>query len=280
MDGSARRLLPVERRRKTAELAEEAGALRIGELATRFEVSEETVRRDLILLERQGLLTRAHGGALAVEVGRESPYLRREISEPEAKRRIAEIAAELISDAATVILDSGTTTHQMLPFLRTKRDLVIITNGTNHVAELLANPTTTVVLAGGVVRPNSMGTAGDLAVATLEKLRADHTFLATHGFSAEHGITYPNLEEAAVKRAMIAAAREVTLLADGTKYGRTAMVQVAPLDALDRIVTSGPIPEEDLAEMEELGVEVCVIDSPPGEGRSPVRGARQEGSDR
>lgn len=268
-------MLPAQRRRQIAELAEEAGALRIGELAALFQVADETIRRDLVVLEKRGLLTRAHGGALAPVTGQESPYQRREISEPEAKRSIAEVAADLVADGSTIILDSGTTTHHLLPLLMAKRDLVVITNGVSHVADLLANPTTTVVVAGGVVRPNSMGTAGDLAVATLEQLHADHTFLATNGFSAQHGITYPNLEEAAVKRAMISAAAEVTLLADGTKYGRTSMVQVGELSVLDRIITSGPIPDEEVAKMTDLGVEVIIVDLPTA--RSQRAAAESDG---
>jgi DeoR family fructose operon transcriptional repressor len=117
---------------------------------------------------------------------------------------------------------------------------------------------TSVVVIGGAVRRSSLGTAGELAVATLERLHADHTFLATHGFSVQDGVTYPNLEEVAIKKAMIAAGSEVTLLADGTKYGRVSMVQVAPLQELDRVITSGPIPEGEVAKMRELGLEVLL----------------------
>ena len=95
-------------------------------------------------------------------------------------------------------------------------------------------------------------------------MHADHTFLATHGFSADNGVSYPNLEEAAVKKAMIAAGAEVTLLADGTKYGRSSMVRVATLAELDRIITSPPMLEEEVVKMRELGVEVTVVDEGTG----------------
>lgn len=257
---SPRRLLPAERKRQIAKLVEELGALRISDVAARFGVADETVRRDLLSLERQGLLTREHGGASLAGVDAETPYRRRERSQAAAKRLIAQAAARFVRDGSTIILDSGTTTHHMVEFLRSKRDLVVITNGISHVADLLANPTTSVVVAGGAVRRASLGTAGDMAVATLEKLHADRCFLATHSFSADTGVTYPHLEEATVKRAMIAAAAEVTLLADGSKYGRTSMVQVASLNELQRVITSEPIAEEAVARLRLAGIEVLVVD--------------------
>ena len=252
------RMLAAERRRQIADLLEVVEVLRIHELAMRFEVTDETIRRDLSVLEQQGVLTREHGGALSTTADIESPYRRREMHEGKAKRLIAQLAAGLVLDGSTIILDSGTTMHYLIEFLRRKRELVVITNGVNHVTGLLRNPTTSVVVIGGTARRSSLGTAGELAVATLERLHADHTFLATHGFSAKDGVTYPNLEEVAIKKAMIAAGSEVTLLADGTKYGRVSMVQVAPLQELDRVITSGPIPEGEVAKMRELGLEVLV----------------------
>jgi len=255
------RLLPVERRRQIAELVDESGALRIGELTSRFGVTDETIRRDLSALEEEGVLTRQHGGALSTGMSVETPYRRRTREQNAAKETIARAAVEFIHDGSTIIVDSGTTMKSLVDLLRTKRDLVVITNGVSHVPDLLANPSTTVVMTGGSVRRASLGAVGDLAVATLQTLRADHTFLATHGFSAEAGVTYPSFEEVAVKRAMIAAGVEVTLLADGTKCGRTSMVRVASLEAFDRVITSAPVPDEELTKIRQLGVEVMVVGS-------------------
>lgn len=255
------RLLPFERRRQIADLVEESGALRIGELAFRFGVTDETIRRDLSTLEEEGFLTRQHGGALSTGMSVETPYRRRAREQNPAKEAIARAAAEFVHDGSTIIVDSGTTMQSLVDLLRTKHDLVVITNGVSHVPDLLANPSTTVVITGGSVRRASLGAVGDLAVATLQTLRADHTFLATHGFSADAGVTYPSFEEVAVKRAMIQAGVEVTLLADGAKCGRTSMVRVASLQAFDRVITSSPIPDEELAKIRRLGVEVMVVRS-------------------
>ena len=162
--------------------------------------------------------------------------------------------------------------------LKTKRDLVVITNGVNHVTELLANPTTTLVMTGGVIRRTTLGAVGDLAVATLETLRADHAFIATQGFSVDEGLTYPSFEEVAVKRAMIAAGAEVTLLADAAKCGRTSMVRIAPLSALNRIITNPPIPAEERRKLEELKIELVLVEGSrarlDGELPDPEKGAK------
>jgi DeoR/GlpR family transcriptional regulator of sugar metabolism len=265
--GGKRSLLATERRRRMAELVEQVGALRISELAEMFEVSDETVRRDFSILEGQGLLTRAHGGALATGKHIELPYSRRMREHQDEKEWIARAAADLVLDGSTIILDSGTTMRCLASHLRSKRDLVVITNGVSNVDELLANSTTTVVMTGGMIRRTTLGSVGDLGVVTLESLHADQTFIATQGFSVEAGLTYPSFEEVAVKRAMLAAGAEVTLLADASKCGRSAMVRIAPLTAVQRIITSPPIPDEERQKIIDLGIELVVAgEEARGEG--------------
>ena len=242
-----------------AELLEQSGALRIGELAEMFAVSDETVRRDFSVLEDQGLLRRAHGGALATGKHVEPSYGRRMREHQKEKDEIGRVAAGLIHDGSTIVVDSGTTMRHLAAHLKTKRDLVAITNGVSNVDELLANSTTTVVITGGMIRRATLGSVGDLAVATLQELHADQSFIATQGFSVEAGLTYPSFAEVAVKRAMLAAGSEVTLLADGSKYGRNSMVRIAPLTAVQRIITSPPIPLEERERITDLGIELVVV---------------------
>jgi DeoR/GlpR family transcriptional regulator of sugar metabolism len=250
------RMLVSERQRRIMRLLQDDGSVHVGNVAATFGVSEETVRRDLVRLEEQGLLTRTYGGAFADGPSVETSYQRRMHEHETDKERLALVAATLVRDGTTIIIDSGTTMRAFAQHLINKRDLVVITNGLNHTETLLANPSLTLVVVGGVVRPTTLSSVGELAVATLQNLHADHTFLATHGFSAKAGITYPNFEEIAVKRAMIAAGAEVTLLADGSKCGRTSMVKIAPLTDLNRIITSPPIPETEREEIEEIGVDL------------------------
>jgi DeoR family transcriptional regulator, fructose operon transcriptional repressor len=270
------RPLAEVRQRQIMALLQESGALRIGELSQILDVSDETVRRDLAVLEEQGLLTRTRGGALAESVRLETSFQRRMRENGAEKREIARIAAGYVEDGSTIIIDSGSTMAHLVGQLRSKRDLVVITNGINHVEDLLSNPSLTVVVTGGMVRRVTMGAAGPLAVESLSSLHADHTFVATHGFSADAGMTYPSFDEVAVKRAMISAGAEVTLLADGTKCGRASMVKIAPLNQLTRIVTSPPISESEQRKIRDLNVELIVAEIPDDPELSLVDQPRQE----
>jgi DeoR family transcriptional regulator, fructose operon transcriptional repressor len=249
----------LERQRKIAQLVREHGSVRASELTDLFGVTDETIRRDLSRLADMGILRRAHGGAVAAPIRSESGFARRLQEQQEAKIAIAHAAADLVSDGSTIIIDSGTTTVHLARALRTKRDLVVITNAVTNAIELMESTNVTVVLTGGVLRPATFGAVGDLAVATIRELHVDQTFLAMNSVSLE-GLTYPSFEEVAVKRAMIAAASEVILLADSSKFGHDSLVRVAPLGVLSRIVTSPGIDPDLKAALVELGIEVIVAD--------------------
>jgi DeoR family fructose operon transcriptional repressor len=260
------RPMAEERQRQIVAALRESGTLRIGELTQLLDVSDETVRRDLTALQEQGLLRRTRGGAVGEGVHTEAPFQRRlRENEPE-KQEIARLAAEYVEDGSTIIVDSGSTMSHLVSCLKLKQDLVVITNGINHVEELLSNPSISVVVAGGQVRRATVGTAGQLAVEALASLHADHTFIATDGFAAEAGLTYPSFEEVAVKRAMINAGAQVTLLADGSKCGRVSMVKVAPLSVLTRIITSPPLPYSQQNRIRDLEVELVVAEVPEQDG--------------
>ncbi len=256
------RPLASERQRQIEALLREHGTLRIGDLVRMFDVSDETVRRDLSRLQELGLLTRTRGGAVAESVHLETSFQRRVRENQLEKIEIARVAATYVRDGSTIIVDSGSTMSHLVEQLRDKTDLVVITNGVNHVDELLANPSTTVVVTGGVVRRATLGAAGQLGVEALSTLRADHTFIATHGFSVDAGMTYPSFDEVAVKRAMMKAGAEVTLLADSSKSGRASMVKVAPLSELNRIVTCGRMPASEETKIRDLGVEILFAEVP------------------
>lgn len=250
----------LERQRKIAQLVREHGSVRASELTDLFGVTDETIRRDLSRLADMGILRRAHGGAVAAPIRSESGFARRLQEQEKAKIAIAQVAADLVSDGSTIIIDSGTTTVHLARALRTKRDLVVITNAVTNAIELIESTNVTVVLTGGLVRPATFGAVGDLAVATLRELHVDQTFLAINSASLEGGLTYPSFEEVAVKRAMIAAASEVILLADSSKFGHDSLVRVAPLGVLSRIVTSPGIDPDLKAALAEIGIEVIVAD--------------------
>jgi DeoR family fructose operon transcriptional repressor len=257
---ASQRLVAFERRDRIADLVRDRGSVRASELTDLFGVTDETIRRDLAHLADQGVLRRAHGGAVATPTRAESTFERR-LHEHEAEKiAIARAAAELVRDGSTIIIDSGTTTVHLARAIADKRDLVVITNAVTNAIELIGSPTVTVVLTGGVVRPATLGAVGDLAVATLKELHVDQVFLAMNSVTVDGGLTYPSFEEVAVKRAMIEAGSEVILLVDASKFGHNSLVRVAALDAVSTVVTSASSDAGTIGAMRDMGIEVIVAE--------------------
>jgi DeoR/GlpR family transcriptional regulator of sugar metabolism len=266
-------MLPADRLQVIADLVKERGSVRGRDLVEALGVTDETIRRDLARLAEQGLVRRAHGGAVALRPSDETDTEFRLHEHADEKVAIGRRAADLVSDGSSIILDSGTTTLCLARALYGKRDLVVVTTAVTNAIELVGNPGTTVIMTGGVIRPNTFGASGQLAAATLRDLHVDQLFLAIHSVSVEGGLTYPLLEEVDAKRAMIEAASEVILLADHSKFGRTALVRVAPITAVRRIITTSGIDPAEAAAIRDLGIELIIAEQQIGSpdlGRSAV----------
>lgn len=262
--------LAAERRIRIVELVNQQKTMTVPELVERVGASPASIRRDLVWLGEQGLITRTYGGAVALNRMQEtlrqtSPgYGQRTTEQVAEKQAIARCAAELIGDGETVILDAGSTTGAMVPFLAAKRDLLIVTNSVDITSALLpiidANPTLRVVTTGGVLHAWSRSFLGMTAEQALGQFFVDKTFLAVRGVSLQHGFTVPILEEVPVKRQMIASARETVALADHTKFGLTFAVQVAPLATARRIITDTQVPREQVEQLEAAGLQIVLAD--------------------
>jgi DeoR family transcriptional regulator, fructose operon transcriptional repressor len=248
----------VERRQRIVALARERGVVRAFELVELLGVTDETVRRDLAYLDEAGAVRRLHGGAVAEQLRNEPSFDWRHRKHQAEKAAIAHTAAGYVTPGSTIIVDSGSTTVHLAKELKDTRDLVVVTNAVTNAVELMGNPNITVVLIGGMIRPTTFGSVGPMAVANLNELRVDQVYLAISGISFEGGLTDSTFEEAAVKRAMIAAASEVILLVDSSKFGRDSMVRVAPLEAISRVVTDAGIDPEAVSRLRGLGVEVVI----------------------
>lgn len=255
-----RQMLPTDRLQVIADLVRERGSVRGSELVDLLGVTDETVRRDLSRLAQLGLVRRAHGGAVAARPGDETTTAVRLREHAEAKIAIGRRAAELVAPGTTIILDSGTTTLCLARALRLVRDLVVVTTAVTNALELVGNPATTVIMTGGVIRPTTLGASGELVAATLRELHVNQAFLAIHSVSVRGGLTYPSFEEVDAKRAIIEAASEVILLADASKFGREALVRVAPITALHRIITTPGIDPEEAAAIRDLGIDLIVAE--------------------
>jgi DeoR family fructose operon transcriptional repressor len=251
-----------ERQHAIAGLVTERGRVSVTAVAERFGVTTETVRRDLAVLERAGLLRRVHGGAVPAGAALtlvETGLGERRGSRPEAKRKIAAAALDLLPGLdGSVLLDGGTTTAALAEVLPPDRRLYVATNSVPIAARLSVTPGITLHVLGGRVRGITQTAVGDSTVRALDGLRVDVVFLGTNGISPAHGFSTPDEGEAATKRAMAAAAQRVVVLADSSKIGREHLVRFAAIDDVDVLVTDGDADPAVVAELETMGIEVLV----------------------
>ena len=248
-----------ERRQQILHQLRQAGKVTVDELSARFGVSAPTIRADLSLLEKQGLLRRTHGGALPVESTLyEPPYAIRELKNLPEKRAIARVAATLVRDEETVLLDAGTTTFEVALQLKQRRGLKVVTNSLVIALELMERKDMEVVLLGGSVHPARRATLGELVLHALDVICVDHAFLSFNGVDVHAGYTSVDFEAAAVKRKMIQHARQVVVVADHAKIGQIAFAQVAPVHAAHVLIVDDGVPPDALSAFEEAGVRVLV----------------------
>ncbi len=250
----------AERRQELAQLAHANGNVSVAEAALQFDVTPETIRRDLDVLAKAKILTRVHGGAIPVEqmlLG-DVHLTTRDATAAEQKQRIAQAAVGLIPDSLTgpVILDSGTSTSRMVALLPS--GLSVLTNSVGLATLASSRDDLSVRIVAGAVRGVTLAVVGAEAVASFNSLRADIVFIGTNGLTQDLGLTTPQAEEAAVKRAMIAAAKRVVLLADSRKWGAEAGYSFAALTDVDCIVTDEAASPKMRSAIEKLGIEVVV----------------------
>lgn len=251
-----------ERQRAIADQVRTHGRASVTALADRFEVTSETVRRDLAVLERAGSLQRVHGGAVkagAVEVLDELGLDQRESAHTEEKASIARAAMRFLpSDGGSVIFDAGTTTYQAAKLLPADRRLTVISTSLQLGQALTAHERATLLMVGGRVRGLTQAAVGADTVAALSRMRASVAFVGTNGISEAHGLSTPDVEEAAVKSAIIAAAQRVVVLADSSKMNRDDFSSFASLDDVDVLITDDGIDPEFSAALSARGIEVVI----------------------
>jgi DeoR family fructose operon transcriptional repressor len=233
----------------------------VNALAQEYAVTTETVRRDLSVLERAGVLRRVHGGAVPAGslTALEAKVGERDLAHGDEKDRIAKKAAALLPPSGgSVLIDAGTTTARLAMMLPHERRLTVVTNAVPIAARLAGAAEIDLHLLPGRVRPTTHAAVGEDTVEALGRLRADVAFVGTNGLSAGHGLSTPDHSEAAVKRAIVASAHKVVVLVDSSKVGREHTVRFAELGDVDVVITDSGIPEADLEQLESAGVEVLV----------------------
>ncbi|MFE2629697.1 DeoR/GlpR family DNA-binding transcription regulator [Streptomyces sp. NPDC059374] len=246
-----------ERQQAILRLARDGGRVDVLSLAEEFQVTAETIRRDLKALDRAGLVRRVHGGAIpAGRLDFEPDLTERESTAADEKDRIAKAAlAELPTDG-TVILDAGTTVARLAAALPLESSLTVVTHSLPIAARLADHPGIQLHLVGGRVRHRTRAAVDAWALRAYAEIRADVLFVAANGFSAEHGLTTPDLAEAAVKRATVAAARRVVLLADSGKHGQEHFARFGDLGDVDLLITDTGLASGTATAIEHGGTEV------------------------
>jgi DeoR/GlpR family transcriptional regulator of sugar metabolism len=263
-------MLAELRRLRIAEYVQqhESGIVTVAELSQFLAVSDMTIRRDLAYLERQAVLRRVHGGAIAYQpVNGEKSFTYRSTRADPQKKIIGWLAAHLVNDGDRIILDAGTTTLQVANNLLCKNRLTIITNNIPIAKELSLCTNIVIVLLGGIVKHNEMCTVGNMVKQSLSLLSADKYFLSATSFSIRMGAMETDMAETEVKQAMLRSAGETILVADSSKFNVTSLIQVAPLMQIHKIVTDDRLPAEAIREIETQGVEVV---TPLRQGFGPL----------
>lgn len=252
-------LLSEPRRRRILEWIQEEGAARVRDLAAAFQVSEATIRQDLERLETEGMITREHGGAflnpIAPQIGGMTLHHQENMDK---KGKIGALAASLVKDNDTIILDAGTTTTEVAMRLTTRKNLTVITNALNIGIVLGSVPGFALHMPGGQFKAPTLSLSGDKCVEYFRSIFAGKLFLATAGVSLETGLTYPSFADLELKEAMIRAASHVYLVADSSKINKSSFTRLSSLEVVHSFITDDGISDADAKAFEDRGIKLLI----------------------
>jgi DeoR family transcriptional regulator of aga operon len=252
-------MLNEERRLRIQGIVTQHKRILVKEVSKEFDISEVTVRKDLEVLEKRGILSRVHGGAILNQSSvHDIALTEKEHIYPKEKQLIGEKASQLIREGDVILLDSGSTTTQIARNIKFKKDIKVITNAVNIASEL-AGSEIEVILTGGFLREKSFSLVGPIAEDALRHINADKLFLGVDGIHFEFGLTTPNLMEARVNQLMIKKSLEVILVSDSSKFGKRSMSFISDVSSIQQVITDNGIHDDDLRELEELGVKVFLV---------------------
>ncbi len=271
-----RTLIPAQRHRKIREYLEIHQIVRSSMLSEMLGASEATIRRDLELLEKQGVVERAYGGAILTQrMPNEPAYANSMLAHPDEKRAIGLAAAQLVKDGDTIFVNSGTTASAFLHALSARQDLGAVTVVTNNVSVTTGarDVDFEVILLGGSFRPRSNSTVGRFADDQLRKFCASRAFIGVDGISLRYGCTTPSNVEADIAQRMIEQTRgPVVVITDHSKWGVISNYSICSVDQIHTLVADGGLAPDSRAELQAHSVEVIIAGDVPGSdghGMSP-----------
>jgi DeoR family transcriptional regulator of aga operon len=257
-------LLSTNRHQQILDFVRDHKQATVAQLSQLVDVSETTIRRDLDKLQSMGQVSRVHGGAIALKrADPEPPALQRMDENAEAKKGIGIAAASLIQNGETIFLGSGTTTLQVAASLPDDGSLTVVTNSLTILNALAGRPNVTLIVLGGLFRYSELSMIGHITERAMEELRADKVIMGIRAINPQDGLTNDSLSEAMTDRAIVNLGRQVIVVADHTKFGRVSTVLVAPISAVDVIVTDSQAPADQLETIRSAGVEVIIADQNP-----------------
>ncbi len=232
------------------------GTATIVELANQLGVSDETIRRDAVLLQHKGEVFKLHGALTLPHLAGEAPFERRLRENSDAKRAIAKLASNLVADGDSLMLDTGTTTSIFAQELRIRSNLTIVTNSSDIARTLATVNGNTVYMAGGALKGDNGAAFGPSAVEFISRFRVRHAFISIGAINVEGGLMDADLSEAAIAAMALSRAEHRVVLTDASKFGKTALVNVCGFDGVDRLITE-QLPHGKLADaLQQASVQV------------------------
>lgn len=253
-------MLAAERRKLILEEVHEKKKVIVGELSKAFDVSEETIRRDLEKLEDDGHVIKSYGGAVINEKSSiDLPFNVRWKANPEGKQKIAKLISREIEDGDHIILDASTTAVFIAKNIKQKRHLTVITNSIEILLELSDVPGWNIIATGGVLRPGTMSLTGKKALDNISSYNADKAFFSCKGIDLEKGITDGNDDSGNVKQNILSSAGKTYLAVDSTKFGKVAFSNICRLSDVDVVVTDKKPDGRWIDVFLEMGIE-CIYE--------------------
>lgn len=264
------KLNSTERRSQIAQMARENGRVLVSDLAKKYNLTETSIRRDLMILEREQRIKRVHGGADSIPGNlRIDTFAEKEKLQIQEKKRIGKVAAQMINRGDIILLASGTTTLQIVryiqPELRQNNLITLVTTSLPVAQEVLAWPSPNLTIIGGIYLPDYQATAGPQAINLLKDITADVAFMGADGLTLEGGATTANVLIAEVDRFMAERARKKVLVVDSSKIGQAGFVPIRPIASFDILITDQKAPAGFVEAVKQMGVQVILADHMDGE---------------
>ena len=253
-----------QRREIISRMVRDHGRVRVTELMEEFGLTDTSIRRDLSILEDQGILSRVHGGAVSTREGLRTTALEERINNQGAEKRlIGKVAASFIEPKDVIILDSGTTVLQVAKHIpdavRNMNTLRIVTNSTLLLDEIGIWASPNLLLLGGIFLPEHRATVGPELLGSLNQITANRAFLGCDGLTLDGGPTSAHPLVAEAGRMMASRSEQVIVLADNTKLGKAGLVPIMPIEKIDLLITDRLAPETIVTRLRERNVQVLIV---------------------